>query len=131
MALKTVSSNPIGALNFQGTWNANTNTPTLASGVGTKGSYYVVSVAGNTVLDGNTNWMVGDWAVFNGSVWQKIDNTDSVTSVNGYTGTVVLTQPDIAGTVPTSRTIPCLGWHDRKYLSFNGSLALIFSVRTR
>jgi hypothetical protein len=32
--LKTVSSitNVIGALNYKGTWNANTNTPTLASG---------------------------------------------------------------------------------------------------
>lgn len=48
--LKTVSSitNAIDALNYKGTWNANTNTPTLASGVGTKGDYYVVSVAGTT-----------------------------------------------------------------------------------
>jgi hypothetical protein len=43
--LKTVSSivNAIGALNYQGTWNAATNTPTLASGVGTKGDYYYVN----------------------------------------------------------------------------------------
>lgn len=73
--LKTVSSviNAIGALNYKGTWNASTNTPTLTSGVGTKGDYYVVSVAGNTNLDGETLWGVGDWAVFNGSVWQKVD----------------------------------------------------------
>lgn len=94
-----------GDLNYQGAWNASTNTPTLASGVGTKGYYYVVSVAGSTNLDGITDWQIGDWAIFNGTVWQKVDNTDAVTSVNGYTGTVVLTQPDIAGTVPTSRTI--------------------------
>ena len=68
--LKTVSSvaNALGALNYQGTWNASTNTPTLASGVGTQGDYYVVSVAGSTNLDGITNWGVGDWAAFNGSV---------------------------------------------------------------
>jgi hypothetical protein len=96
---------PLGDLNYQGSWNASTNTPTLTSSVGTKGYYYVVSVAGTTNLNGITDWQIGDWAVFNGSVWQKIDNTDAVTSVNGYTGTVVLTQPDIAGTVPTSRTI--------------------------
>lgn len=73
--LKTVSSviNAIGALNYQGTWNASTNTPTLTSGVGTKGDYYVVSVAGSTNLDGTTLWGVGDWAVFNGSIWQKVD----------------------------------------------------------
>ena len=95
----------LGALSYQGTWNASTNTPTLASGVGTKGYYYVVSVAGSTNLDGITSWVVGDWAVYNGTAWQKVDNTDAVTSVNGYTGTVVLSQSDIAGTVPTSRTI--------------------------
>ena len=95
----------LGALSYQGTWNASTNTPTLTSSVGTKGYYYVVSVAGSTDLDGITDWVVGDWAVFNGSVWQQIDNTDAVTSVNGQVGAVVLTQTDISGTVPTSRTL--------------------------
>jgi hypothetical protein len=87
----------LGALSYQGTWNASTNTPTLTSSVGTKGYYYVVSVAGSTNLDGITDWKVGDWAVYNGTAWQKIDNTDAVTSVNGYTGTVVLTNTDISG----------------------------------
>jgi hypothetical protein len=53
-------------------------------------------VAGSTNLDGITTWNVGDWAIFNGTVWQKVDNTDAVTSVNGYTGTVVLTTTDVA-----------------------------------
>ena len=92
-----------GALNYQGTWNASTNSPTLTSSVGTKGYYYVVSTAGSTNLNGVSDWQIGDWAVFNGSVWQKIDNTDAVTSVNGYTGTVVLTQTDITGTVPINK----------------------------
>jgi hypothetical protein len=86
-----------GGVSYQGTWNAATNTPTLSNGVGTKGYYYVVSVAGSTNLDGITAWNVGDWAIFNGTVWQKVDNTDAVTSVNGYTGTVVLTNTDISG----------------------------------
>jgi hypothetical protein len=85
-----------GDLNYQGAWNANTNTPTLTSSTGTKGYYYVVSVAGTTNLDGITDWQVGDWAIFNGTVWQKVDNTDAVTSVNGFTGTVVLTTTNIA-----------------------------------
>ena len=86
----------MGDLNYQGTWNATTNTPTLTSSVGTKGYYYVVDVAGNTNLNGITDWQVGDWAIFNGSVWQKVDNTDAVTSVNGFTGTVVLTTTNVA-----------------------------------
>jgi len=91
----------LGALSYQGTWNASTNTPTLASSTGTKGYYYVVNVAGSTNLNGITDWQIGDWAVYNGSAWQKIDNTDAVTSVNSKTGTVVLTYSDItSGVVP-------------------------------
>jgi hypothetical protein len=86
----------LGALSYQGTWDASTNTPTLTSSVGTKGYYYVVSVAGSTNLNGITDWLVGDWAVYNGTAWQKVDNTDSVTSVNGLTGAVVLTTTNIA-----------------------------------
>lgn len=90
--LKTVSStiNAIGALNYKGTWDADTNTPSLASGVGVKGDYYVVSVAGNTDLDGTTLWGVGDWAVFNGAIWQKVDggSTGDFTSVTTNTFTV-------------------------------------------
>ena len=85
----------LGTLSYQGTWNASTNTPTLTTSVGTKGYYYVVNVAGSTNLDGITDWKIGDWAVFNGTAWQKVDNTDSVTSVNGYTGTVVLDYTDV------------------------------------
>jgi hypothetical protein len=86
-----------GGVSYQGTWNASTNTPTLTSSVGTKGYYYVVSTAGSTNLNGITNWNIGDWAIYNGTAWEKIDNTDAVTSVNGYTGTVVLTNTDISG----------------------------------
>ena len=86
-----------GTLSYQGSWNASTNTPSLASSVGTNGYYYVVSVAGSTNLNGITDWVVGDWAIFNGSIWQKIDNTDAVTSVAGRTGAVVLSTSDISG----------------------------------
>jgi hypothetical protein len=86
----------LGALSYQGTWDASTNTPTLTSSVGTKGYYYVVSVAGSTNLNGITDWLVGDWAVYNGTAWQKVDNTDAVTSVNGFTGAVSLTTTNIA-----------------------------------
>ena len=67
-----------GVLKYDGTWNASTNSPTLSSGSGTVGEYYIVSVAGSTNLDGITDWAVGDWAVFSDQAtdaWQKIDNT--------------------------------------------------------
>jgi len=85
----------IGGTTYQGVWDALTNTPTLVSSVGTDGYYYIVDVAGNTNLNGITNWHVGDWAIFHDSTWQKIDNTDSVVSVNGYTGAVSLVSSDI------------------------------------
>ena len=91
--LKAVSSitNAIGALNYKGTWNANTNSPALASGVGTKGDYYVVGTAGSTNLDGITNWGIGDWAVFNGSVWQRVEGGADLNGVNlSVTGTTNL-----------------------------------------
>ena len=85
-------------LSFQGTWNAATNSPTLASGTGTTGHYYITNVAGTTNLDGITDWQVGDWAVFSGAVWQKIDQSNTVVSVNGQTGVVNLTEiANVAG----------------------------------
>jgi hypothetical protein len=92
--LKTVSSivNAIGALNYKGTWNASTNTPALASGAGTKGDYYVVSVAGSTALDGISNWGVGDWATYNGTVWQRVEGGADLNGVNlSVSGTTTLT----------------------------------------
>lgn len=82
--LKTVSSitNAIGALNYKGTWNASTNTPALASGVGTKGDYYVVSVAGSTTLDGISNWGIGDWAAYNGTAWQRVEGGANLNGVD-------------------------------------------------
>ena len=86
-----------GFVNYEGTWNASTNTPTLTSSVGTKGDYYVVSTTGSTNLNGITTWTQGDWAIFNGSAWEKVDNTDLVTSVAGRTGAVTLTTADVSG----------------------------------
>ena len=86
-----------GGMNYQGTWNATTNVPVLASGVGSKGFYYKVSVAGNTTIDTMNNWTVGDLIVFNGSTWDKVEGggTD-VSSVAGRIGAVVLTTADVA-----------------------------------
>ena len=87
--------NVAGGLDYQGTWDASTNTPTLASGVGINGYYYITATAGSTNLDGITDWQIGDWLLFNGTVWQKIDQSNLVTSVNGQTGAVSLTTTNI------------------------------------
>ena len=88
----------LGGLDYQGTWDASMNNPTLTSGVGTKGWYYIVSVAGTTAIDGLSSWGVGDMINFNGTVWQKLDGSPTeVTSVFGRTGAVVLLSADVTG----------------------------------
>lgn len=74
-------------LNYLGTWNATTNTPTIVSGTGVGGDYYIVSVAGTTSIDGITDWEIGDWIIFNDetSTWQKIDNSEALTTITDWT----------------------------------------------
>ena len=110
--LKTVSSviNTIGALNYKGTWDASTNSPTLVSSVGTKGDYYVVSVSGSTNLNGITDWVVTDWCVFNGSVWQKVDNSEVIYVSNVATGTGLTGGPiTTTGTISLANTAVTAG----------------------
>ena len=80
-----------GGLSYQGTWNATTNTPTLASSTGTNGYYYVVATAGSTNLNGITDWKVGDWLLFNGSTWQKIDQSETLQTITSTDGSVTVT----------------------------------------
>lgn len=95
-----------GGLSYQGTWNASTNTPTLVSSTGVNGYYYITATAGSTNLDGITDWQIGDWLLFNGTVWQKIDQSNLVTSVNGQTGAVsVGTVTSVAATAGTGITV--------------------------
>jgi hypothetical protein len=99
-----------GGVIYRGTWDAATNDPTLTSGVGTKGDYYVVSVSGNTNLDGITDWVAGDWAIFNGTVWQKVDNTEVVYVSNVATGTGLTGGPiTTTGTISIANTTVTAG----------------------
>lgn len=94
-----------GSVKYVGTWDAATNTPTLTSGVGNQGNYYVVSVPGNTNLDGITDWQAGDWAIFNGTVWEKVDNSEVVYVSNVATGTGLTGGPiTTTGTISLANT---------------------------
>ena len=84
-----IPSSLVGAVVYQGTWNASTNAPALAGGVGTKGNYYKVSVAGTTAIDGISQWSVGDTIIFDGTAWDKIDGiANEVVSVAGLYGVI-------------------------------------------
>lgn len=94
-------SSILGGVNYQGAWNATTNSPTLTSSTGTKGFYYKVTTAGTTTLDGISSWIIGDWVIFNGSTWDKVDgNANEVQSVAGRTGAVSLAVADVSGAAP-------------------------------
>jgi hypothetical protein len=121
MVLKVATSlNLNGPVYYQGTWDANANTPFLQSGVGFSGEYYIVSVAGNTTLDGYTNWQVGDWAVFNGALdkWVKVGSSALGTTLEIVNDTSSNTTYKIAMTSATSGLI------DKEYVD---DIGLVFN----
>lgn len=84
---------------YKGSWNASTNTPTITAGVGANGDEYTVSVAGtNSITGTSVAWSVGDRAKFttSGNKWERIPNTNAVSSVAGKVGAVTLAISDIA-----------------------------------
>jgi hypothetical protein len=111
-------------LTYKGTWNANANLPALSSGTGTNGDYYVVNVAGSTNLDGITDWQIGDWAIFNGTVWQKIDQSNTVTSVNGQVGAVVLNAANVGAAANTVNVLAGTGLTGGGALTSNVTITL-------
>ena len=105
--ITTASTASLVSPSYQGTWNANTNTPTLTSGMGTAGYYYLVNVAGTTDLDGNNNWNIGDQALFNGTVWTRIpgvnDGVFTTLEISGLTGYM---DANASSAVTAATTIP-------------------------
>ncbi|WP_207356900.1 hypothetical protein, partial [Bacillus subtilis] len=86
----------VGGVQYKGVWDASTNTPEIPKAKDTnKGFYYRVSVEGTTEIDGTNQWSVGDWIISDGKQWDRIDNTESVTSVAGKKGAVVLNKNDV------------------------------------
>jgi hypothetical protein len=82
---------PDTLLQYQGTWDASTNTPTLSNtDVGVENYWYRCNVAGSVDFGaGSISFNVGDKVVNNGTIWEKWDTTDEVISWNGRTGAVV------------------------------------------
>jgi hypothetical protein len=85
----------LGALTYQGMWDATGNSPTLTDGTGTLGQYYVVEVSGSRNLgSGSITFTVGDWVVHNGTAWEKLDSTNDVQSVFGRTNIITAATSD-------------------------------------
>lgn len=75
---------PESATELKGYWNANTNTPTLADGIGTSGDFYFVDTAGTQNLgSGSQYFAVGDRVLYDGSIWKNIAS-GTVRTINGH-----------------------------------------------
>ena len=100
MGLLTSLLPPITAgTQYLGSWDASTNTPELANGVGQNGNFYMVSVSGTVDFGaGAIVFTAGDTVIYNGSIWQKIEGGVSFTPENvankdtsgGYPGLTAL-----------------------------------------
>jgi hypothetical protein len=82
-----VSQLPNSVMEYKGTWNVSTNTPTLVNGTGNQGDVYLVEGAavGGTAFNfgaGPITFFNGDQAIYSGSIWQRASGaTGTVTSV--------------------------------------------------
>lgn len=96
----SVAQLPSSIMEYQGTYNASTNSPSLSDGTGNAGDVYRVSVAGTRNFGaGNIVLRVGDYVIYSGTVWQKSATTDNVASVAGLTGDV--TSSSLLGAIAT------------------------------
>ena len=107
-----IPSSLVGAIVFQGGWNAANNTPTLSNGIGVTGYQYIVTIGGTQNLGaGNVTYVSGDTVTYGGNVWNRVEASSPISSVSGNlhmqvsptTGAVVVgidaTPNAVAGTV--------------------------------
>ena len=78
-----VSQLPNSVMEYKGTWDASTNTPTLADGTGNQGDVYLCNVAGTVNFGaGPITFFVGDQVIYSGTIWQRASGASgTVTSV--------------------------------------------------
>jgi len=108
-----ISQLPSSIMEYKGTWNAATNTPTLANGTGDTGDVYICNVAGTVNFGaGPLTFAVGDYVIYSGSIWQRS---------SGAVGTVTSVALTVGGDAISVSGSP---------LTTSGTLALAFSGTT-
>ena len=105
-----ISQLPSSIMEYKGTWNAATNTPTLANGTGDTGDVYICNVAGTVNFGaGPITFAVGDYVIYSGSIWQRS---------SGAVGTVTSVALTVGGDAISVSGSP---------LTTSGTLALAFA----
>jgi len=118
-----VSQLPSSVVTYLGTWNAATNTPTLANGTGDAGDMYLCNVAGTVDFGaGPITFAVGDWVLYGSGTWQKSNGQNgTVTSVavteSGDALTITGSPITTAGTINIG-----FAGTSAQYVAGNGSL---------
>jgi hypothetical protein len=108
-----ISQLPSSIMEYKGTWNASTNTPTLANGTGDTGDVYICNVAGTVNFGaGPLTFAVGDYVIYSGTIWQRS---------SGAVGTVTSVALTVGGDAISVSGSP---------LTTSGTLALAFSGTT-
>lgn len=96
----------VSSLTFKGAWYPTTNTPTLLDGTGSVGDFYKAAEDGSFNFgNGSFDFFEGDWVMFAAGVWQRLGSKETVFSVNGKMGAIVLTAADV-GALPNTYTPP-------------------------
>ena len=114
--LEELPDDVFGQLQYQGIWNAELNEPLLPNIPEVKGQYWIVANGGTRF---GQDWEKGDWIIAGDSVWQKIDNSDIVTSVNGMIGDIKLD----ASNIPYDTTKTIKEAIDQEHQDFSGDIA--------
>ena len=101
-----VAQLPVSAMEYKGVYDASTNTPSLSNGTGDAGDMYRVTVSGTRNFGaGAISLEAGDYVIYSGTEYQRVDAVDAVTSVAGKTGVVTLAAADLTDSTTTGRAL--------------------------
>ena len=124
-----ISQLPSSLMEYLGTWNAATNTPTLANGTGDNGDVYLCNVAGIVNFGaGPITFSVGDWVIYNGTIWER--SSGAVGTVTSVAASITGDSLTISGSpVTTSGTLAfAFAGTGAQYIKGDGTLATFPSI---
>jgi len=119
-----ISQLPSSIMEYKGTWNASTNTPTLANGTGDTGDIYICNVAGTVNFGaGPITFAVGDYVIYSGTIWQR--SSGAVGTVTSVAASITGNSVTISGSpVTTSGTLAfAFAGTGAQYIKGDGTLA--------
>ena len=84
LAAAQIPQSLLGGVQYEGSWDANTNQPPLTNSTGTVGSEYSISVSGTQNLGtqtGSVSYQAGGFVIYGGNAWQYVPPVSLFTSI--------------------------------------------------